>query len=94
MKIRLYTQEGCTHCTEVKGILAKMLPEFGLEYSTAVSEIDIDDSAVLADLIMMGAHSVPVIVLGTSSLFGPPVLDRERIRSLIKSGLDSVNRPG
>lgn len=92
MKIELYTQKGCTHCIQVKGLLQKMLPEMGLEYSAAVSENDINRAEVLAELIMMGAESVPVIVLGSSSLFGPSVLDEGRLRELISANLDALKK--
>jgi glutaredoxin len=92
MKIKIYTQGGCINCTRVKGILLRALPEFGLEYASSVSEIGIDDSEVLAELIMMGAESVPVVVLGSSSLFGPPVLDEERLRNLIVVNLYALKQ--
>jgi glutaredoxin len=90
MKIELYTQRGCVHCTKVKASLQKMLPEFGLEFSSIVSEIDIDRADVLAELIMMGAESIPVIVIGPNYLFGPPVLDEGRLRSMITANLGSL----
>lgn len=92
MKIKIYTQGGCINCVKVKGILQRMLPEFGLEYTSTVSEIGIDDADVLAELIMMGAESVPVVVLGSSSLFGPPVLDEERLRDLIATNLYTLKQ--
>ncbi len=93
MKMKLYTQRGCVHCTKLKGILQRMLPEFGLEYASTVLEIGIDDAGVLAELIMMGAESVPVVVMGSSSLFGPPVLDEVRLRGLITANLDTLKQP-
>lgn len=92
MKIKLYTQEGCVNCARVKAILRRMLPEFNLAYSATVSELDISDSEVLAELMMMDASSVPVIVLGSSSLIGPPVLDQTRLRGLIGTNLEALKQ--
>jgi glutaredoxin len=90
MKIALYTQRGCAHCITVKGMLGKMLPEFGLEYSSTVSEVDIDGAEVLAELIMMGAESVPVIVVGSESLFGPSAFDEGCLRRIIAANLGAL----
>lgn len=94
MKITLYTEKGCTHCITVKGMLKKMLPEFGLEYSSTVSEVDIGSSEVLAELMMMGAESVPVVVVGSESLFGPSVLDEGSLRRIIEASLGALKGQG
>jgi hypothetical protein len=43
---------------------------------------------------MMGAESVPVVVIGFSSLFGPPVLNEERLRNLIAANLYALKQQG
>lgn len=93
MKIKLYTHKGCINCTKVRAILQRILPEYGLSYPSAVSELDIDNAAVLTELLMLDTESVPVLVLGDSSLLGASVLDEGRLRSLIAQKLDVLRQP-
>jgi glutaredoxin len=92
MKIKLYTHKGCVNCIKVKAALQRILPEFGLLYTSSVSELDIDDADVLAELLMINAESVPVVMLGGSTLTGASVLDEGRIRNLVIANLSSLGQ--
>lgn len=90
MKIKLYTRGGCANCAKVKALLQKLLPDYGLSYSKTVSELDIDDGNILAELLMMNAVSVPVLALGDSSLLGPAILDEGELRRLVTANLAAL----
>jgi len=76
----------------VKMALQRILPEYGLLYASSISELDIDDAGVLAELLMMGTESVPVVVIGGSFLAGSSVLDEGRLRGLVAANLDALRQ--
>lgn len=83
-KIKLFTHEGCNNCQRVKDMIEKILPELGLNYESAIIELDIDDPDVLADLMMLDTEYVPTISAGDSVLTGRGVLDEVALRDFIK----------
>ena len=91
-KIKLYTQKGCVNYTKAKDALQKTLPEYNLNYSDAVSEIDIGNTEALAELIMMGAQSVPVVAFGSKALLGPPALDQACLRDLVAAYREALRQ--
>lgn len=93
MRIKLYSHKGCMNCAKVKAMLERILPDYGIDYPKAVLELDIDDAAVLTELLMMNTESVPVLVLGGSSLSGTSVLDEGRIRDLLTLNLEALRQP-
>jgi glutaredoxin len=90
MKIKLYTHKGCVNCSKVKASLQRILPEYGLTYSSTILELDIDNAETLAELLMMNTESVPVVVVGETPLAGASVLNEGFLRDVLTANLDSL----
>jgi glutaredoxin len=84
-KIKLFTHEGCANCKKVKSMIETILPELGLNYGSAIIELDIDDPDALADLMMLDTEYVPTMNAGDSVLTGKDILNQSLLRGFIEA---------
>lgn len=82
--MKLYTHQGCANCKKVKELLMKLLPEMGLNYESSVVELDIDNTDVLADLMMLNIEYTPTINIGNATITGDEILDVANLRRFIE----------
>jgi hypothetical protein len=68
----------------VKELLMKLLPEMGLNYESSVVELDIDNTDVLADLMMLNIEYTPTINIGNATITGDEILDVANLRRFIE----------
>ncbi|MEN3007000.1 MAG: thioredoxin family protein [Candidatus Methanosuratincola petrocarbonis] len=80
MRLELFTSKTCANCKVLKKHLKELLGELGEDYDKVVSERSIEDSEVMAELLMLNVDSVPVIRIG-GELFG---WDRIRDKASLK----------
>jgi hypothetical protein len=85
--MKLYTHDGCANCKKVKILLLKLLPEMGLNYESSVVELDIDNSDVLADIIMLNIEYTPTINIGNATITGDEILDEANLRRFVESNI-------
>jgi glutaredoxin len=85
--MKLYTHEGCANCKKVKALLLKLLPEMGLNYESSVVELNIDNTDVLADLMMLNIEYTPTINIGNATITGDKILDDANLRRFIESNI-------
>ena len=62
----------------------KLLPEMGLNYESSVVELDIDNTDVLADLMMLNIEYTPTINIGNATITGDEILDVANLRRFIE----------
>jgi len=90
MKIKLFAHKSCAKCRSVKKLLQNILPELGLKYETAITELDIDDSNALADLMMLNTEFVPTLSIGDVVLTGEEIVNETVLRGFIKAHMKKV----
>ena len=82
-KIVFFKSKDCPNCPRVYAILLKLLGEKGL--SEDVVEVrDIGDPEAKTDLIMLGALSVPTVVVGKKVLVNPTESELRRALNNVK----------
>jgi glutaredoxin len=85
--MKLYTHKGCANCKKVKAVLLKLLPEMGLNYESSVVERDIDNTDVLADLMILDIEYTPTINIGNATITGDEILDEANLRRFVESNI-------
>jgi glutaredoxin len=90
MKIKLFTHKGCAKCRRLKKLLQSILPELGMEYETAIEELEVDDSDALADLTMLDTEFVPTLNIGDAVLTGEKVMNEAVLRNFVKAHMKKV----
>jgi len=90
MKMGLFTHRDCAKCRSVKKLLQSILPELGLQYETAIAELDVDDSNALADLMMLNTEFVPTLNIGDAVLTGEKIVNETVLRGFIKAHMKKV----
>jgi len=56
----------------------------GLNYESSVVELDIDNTDVLADLMMLNIEYTPTINIGNATITGDEILDVANLRRFIE----------
>jgi glutaredoxin len=82
--MKLYAHEGCANCKKTKAILLKLLPEMGLNYESIVVELDVENTNVLADLMMLNIEYIPTINIGNATITGDEILDEANLRRFVE----------
>gem|GEM_PF-886351 len=90
MKMKLFAHKGCAKCRSVKQLLQSILPELGLQYKTAIAELDIGNSDVLADLMMLNTECVPTLSIGDGVLTGEQTMDEAVLRDFLKAHIKKL----
>lgn len=90
MKIKLFTHKSCAKCRGLKKLLQSILPELGLLYETAITELDVEDSNTLADLMMLNVEFIPTINIGDAVLTGERIMNEGVLRDFIRAHMKKV----
>jgi glutaredoxin len=90
MKIKLFTHKDCVKCRGLKKLLQSILPELGLQYETAITELDVEDSDTLADLMMLDTEFIPTINIGDAVLTGEWIMNEGVLRDFIRAHMKKV----
>jgi glutaredoxin len=90
MKIKLFTHKDCVKCRDLKKLLQSILPELGLRYETAITELDVENSNTLADLMMLDVEFIPTLNIGDAVLTGERIMNEGVLRDFIRAHMKKV----
>jgi len=83
MKIEFFTSETCANCKMLKKHLRAVLGEIGEDYDRVVLEKSIENSEVLAELLMLNIDSVPIIRIGEDIFGWEKLKDRASLKKIL-----------
>ncbi|MEM2128575.1 MAG: thioredoxin family protein [Candidatus Methanosuratincola sp.] len=83
MRLELFTSETCANCRALKKNLRAVLGEIGEDYERVVSEKSIEDSEVMAELLMLNVDSVPVIRIGGEVFEWGRIKERAALKKIL-----------
>ncbi len=86
MQVELFTSSGCINCRKLKKILPRLLSEHGARIESVV-ERDVGDAAVLADLMMLNADTIPTLRIGDSIITGEEATDELKLTVFLRKNL-------
>uniref|UniRef100_A0A7C3J2R0 Glutaredoxin domain-containing protein n=1 Tax=Candidatus Methanomethylicus mesodigestus TaxID=1867258 RepID=A0A7C3J2R0_9CREN len=84
MRIELYTSETCSNCRKLKKLLPELLSGFGLKYEEVIVERNVEDSDVLADLLLLNTEIIPALHANGLLLNGEATLKPELLKNFIE----------
>lgn len=85
MKLELFTSNNCANCKAVKKDLREVLHEIGEDYEKVVVERNIEDSNVLAELLMHNIDTVPVIRIDGKVFEFKKIKDKTKLRKMLQN---------
>lgn len=83
MKIELFTSDTCANCKTLKKYLREVLGEMEEDYDRVVLEKSIEDSEVLAELLMLNIDSVPIIRIGEDIFSWEKLKNRTSLKKIL-----------
>lgn len=86
MRLELFISESCTNCRVLKKQLKEVLDEMGEDYERVVSERSVEDSEVMAELLMLNVDSVPVIRFQDEVYKLDNIRDKKILKEILMAG--------
>ncbi|MEJ5292076.1 MAG: thioredoxin family protein [Candidatus Methanosuratincola sp.] len=83
MKLEIFTSETCANCKVLKKHLKELMAELGEDYGETVVERSIDDSDVMAELLMLNVDSIPVMRIGGKVYEWQSIKDKAGLKKIL-----------